>query len=481
MERVADIMRHSGVVFGTSGARGLVEDMTGAVCRAYTQAFLEVVGRKFGFSRVAVGVDLRPSSPGIAAACGQAVAGLGYAVDFCGPLPTPALALYGLEESIPVVMVTGSHIPFDRNGIKFYRPDCEISKADEQAMADTMVELSQDATPFSLAEPNPAPLQRYIKRFLDFFPPGLLAGMRLGLYEHSSVARKAFREVLQGLVAEVTALGRTDHFVPIDTEAVAAQDVERGRTWSREHGFDAILSFDGDGDRPLIADETGAWLRGDIVGLLCARYLGADTVVCPVSCNTAIEKSSLFDTVIRTKIGSPYVIAGMEQAQADGRAKVVGFEANGGFLVGSAFERAGKELAPLPTRDAMLPSITALATARERGCRLSEILYDLPGRYTASDRITGVPSRKSLQLIEELTEDGAKLQHILSPAGTHPAHIDTTDGLRVTFANEEIIHLRPSGNAPELRCYSEAGDRHRAKILTSDTLARVAKILDTSS
>ncbi len=54
----------------------------------------------------------------------------------CGRVPTPALALAGLARVVPSIMVTGSHIPFDRNGIKFYTPRGEISKQDEQPILD---------------------------------------------------------------------------------------------------------------------------------------------------------------------------------------------------------------------------------------------------------------------------------------------------------------------------------------------------------
>ena len=52
--------------------------------------------------------------------------------------------------------------------------------------------------------------------------------------------------------------------------------------------------------------------------------------------------------------------------------------------------------------------------------------------------------------------------------------IDTTDGLRTSFATGEIVHLRPSGNAPELRCYAEAADEPRARALCDACLARIA-------
>lgn len=49
-------------------------------------------------------------------------------------LPTPALALQAMQMNQPAIMITGSHITFDRNGIKFYRPDGEISESDEAAI-----------------------------------------------------------------------------------------------------------------------------------------------------------------------------------------------------------------------------------------------------------------------------------------------------------------------------------------------------------
>jgi phosphomannomutase len=142
---------------------------------------------------------------------------------------------------------------------------------------------------------------------------------------------------------------------------VSEADIRQARRWSAEHGFDAILSTDGDADRPLLGDERGDWLRGDVVGILCARYLGAQAVATPVSSNTALEKCGAFGRIARTRIGSPFVIAGMEELIAGGAGKVVGFEANGGFLVGSRLERSGRVLAPLPTRDAVLPILALLA------------------------------------------------------------------------------------------------------------------------
>ncbi|PIY04140.1 MAG: phosphomannomutase, partial [Gallionellales bacterium CG_4_10_14_3_um_filter_54_96] len=349
-------------------------------------------------------------------------------------------------------------------------PDGEITKSDELAICDAVVEIGQ--TSGELPAVNPVALEQYLQRYLNFFPAQYFKDLRLGLYEHSSVARDGLRTLLEALGAKVTSLGRTEEFVPIDTEAVTALDIQKGKDWATQHAFDAILSTDGDGDRPLISDETGAWLRGDIVGLICARYLGAKTVVVPVSCNTAIELCGAFANVARTRIGSPYVIAGMQQALGvdDG---VVGFEANGGFLVGSRFTHQGKPLAPLPTRDAVLPALAVLAAAREANGKVSDLMKDLPKRYTASDRLQEFPVAASRQLIQELGNNAEALHHYLAPDQGLPTDCDTTDGLRITFDNGEIVHLRPSGNAPELRCYCEAATEQRAMQLVQTVLARI--------
>lgn len=469
---IQQLMDSSGVRFGTSGARGLVADMSAEVCYAYTAAFLRVIAAPPG-SRVALGIDLRPSSPAIARACAAAIRQAGLVADYCGVLPTPALAFHAQELGIAAIMVTGSHIPFDRNGIKFYRAEGEITKADEAGISGATVTLPGELGLAELPVPNQAARQRYIDRYLDFFPPNALAGMRLGFYEHSSVARDLLHELLQGLGAEVISLGRTDQFVPIDTEAVAAADLQQARRWAAEHGFDAILSTDGDADRPLLGDEHGNYLRGDVVGILCAQTLGAEAVATPVSSNTALEKCGSFAHLARTRIGSPYVIEGMEKLIQNGARHVVGFEANGGFLVGSTLEKDGRRLQALPTRDAVLPIIALLVLARERGVPVSQLPASLPPRYTASDRIQNFATEKSRRLIRQFAESDVALREFLAPLSVEPARIDQTDGLRITLTNDEILHLRPSGNAPELRCYAEAASQTRANELAAAGLRRV--------
>lgn len=473
--KISELMLDSGVVFGTSGVRGLVDNLTDEVCEAYTTAFLGVMGRSFLFERVALGLDLRPSSHGIAEACARAILAAGYQPDFCGELPTPALAYYARRNRMPAIMITGSHIPFDRNGIKFYRPDGEISKSDEAAIAVMSVSLPEPGTAGVLPDVNPLPLDSYEKRYLDFFPPGVLDGMRIGLYEHSSVARDSLGRILRQLGAHVESIGRTDTFVPIDTEAVSQEDVVRGRQWAERYKLDAIISADGDGDRPLIGDESGNWLKGDMVGLICARYLGIRFIALPVSCNSVLEKCGLFERTVRTRIGSPYVIDGMHLFAKD-EVPVAGFEANGGFLLGTDVARNGKVIEALPTRDAVLPILAVLVSARDGGTSVSGLLGGLPKRFTASDRLQEFPVEDSRRLLAAWQRDPGSFAKMIDGGHGPVVECDTTDGLRMLFADQSIIHLRPSGNAPELRCYAEADSQEKADHITRTVLARVLKL-----
>lgn len=475
-----DWVASSGVQFGTSGARGLVSAMTAEVCYAYTQAFLLAVAP--GADEVVLGHDLRPSSPALAAACIQAVSDAGLKVVFVGALPTPAVAYFAAIRKAPAIIITGSHIPFDRNGIKFYRASGEISKADEQAMLATSVDVPSDLQPKALPVVDSDAWVAYVQRYVSFFGEVALRQMRVGVYEHSSVARDLLREVLEALGAEVLSLGRADTFVPIDTEAVRLEDVAQARQWAVEYGFDAILSTDGDADRPLIGDEAGNWLRGDVVGILCAQFLGAEVVVTPVSSNTAVEKCGAFRQVLRTRIGSPYVIGGMESAIHQDSPLcgnhcplVVGYEANGGFLLGSDVIRNGVGMTALPTRDAVLPMLALLSMARTLGCKLSELSLGLPNRFTASDRLQNFPTQDSRTLLDRLVAEQAATSELLAPQSGGLVATDTTDGLRMTFANGDIVHLRPSGNAPELRCYAESESVERATELCQGCLDRIRR------
>ena len=368
-------------------------------------------------------------------------------------------------------MVTGSHIPADRNGLKFYTSAGEITKADETAI------LSSVSTILSEAQETLAALDaddqaeaRFIARYVATFGPTALKGQRIGLYAHSAVGRDILAQILSNLGAVVIEVGRSDVFIPVDTEAVGQTTRVQIREWVKTHKLDALVSTDGDSDRPLLADEAGTIVPGDIMGQITADALGAEVVVTPVSSNSGVTLKG-FEAVIRTRIGSPFVIAGMEAASG----AVVGYEANGGFLLG--FEACGPvgPIAPLMTRDCTLPLLAVLYAAMDSS--VAARVAKEPPVVTLSDRLQEVPQEKSQLLIARLLEDAAARTAFLTPLGKTEVALDLTDGLRMILKDGAVVHIRSSGNAPELRVYVETQDLSSAQELLGEVLIRLQLLL----
>ena len=463
--------------FGTSGLRGLVTELTPALVTDYTRAFLAACPQGAG---VHVGWDLRPSSPEIAGHVIAAIRAAGLTAVEVGPIPTPALALRSMARGQAAVMITGSHIPADRNGLKFYVPGGEVSKTDEAAIGGALGRDWPRADPQGALETVSDTAQLYHDRYLNGFGPEALKGLRIGVYEHSSVARDILAGVVEALGATAVRLARSDVFIPVDTEAVDPDTRAQLSAWCADHRLDALISTDGDADRPMLADASGTIVPGDVLGALTARMLGARQICTPVSSNSQVDEMPCFETVLRTRIGSPFVIAAMEETlAADPAAQVVGYEANGGFLLGFEAQGPAGPIAPLMTRDCLLPLVAPLAAARAAGQSLAALVAGLPPVFTAADRVQEVATEKSRALIETLTASAEARRDFFETGGTE-THIDLTDGLRVRFDDGSTVHLRPSGNAPECRCYAEAQTPAAAQALVTAHLARLRARLSDS-
>ncbi len=456
--------------FGTSGLRGLVTELTEVLVADHIRAFIAACPMGTGLW---VGRDLRTSSPDLSRIVLAAARAEGLVTVDCGDVPTPALALAAMNAGAAAVMVTGSHIPADRNGLKFYLPHGEITKADEAAILAALGRPSAGgAGPQTVV--NTRAGSDWVARYVTTFGPQALAGLRLGVWSHSAVSRDLLLETVRALGGEAVELGRSDSFIPVDTEAVPAAARAALAAWAAEHRLDAILSTDGDGDRPLLTDAGGRVIPGDVLGQITAAALGAEVVVTPVSSNSGVEAGGKFARVIRTKIGSPFVIAGMESA---GPAKVVGYEANGGFLLGFAAQGSAGPLPPLATRDSLLPLIAPLSRARAAG-GLAALVAAEPARFTASDRLEEVPVERSRALLDGFDSDPAALAAFPAAMGeVLTDRIDRTDGLRLTLASGRVLHMRPSGNAPEFRLYTEAENPAIATRLLAEGLGRLRQLL----
>jgi len=520
------------LAFGTSGLRGLVKhitDLEAYINAKATLSYLLGIGDIVPHGTVVIAGDLRPSTDRIMRACAQAIIDSGFQVENAGKIPTPALILHCLAAGRAGVMVTGSHIPFDRNGIKINKSAGEILKSDEASITRQVErvraeEYSRSATtsafdasgmlksPLELPPVDRAAEQAYVRRYLGSFDSGCLSGLRVLVYQHSAVGRDILPRILQELGAVVLAAGRSETFIPIDTENITTEQLdclEELAVAAEASGrpLHAIVSTDGDSDRPLLTAVLPAseinpgarrvrFLPGDLLGLAVAEYLRADAAAVPISSNDAVERRLRERKVLieKTKIGSPYVVSALDQLRNAGTyERIVGWEANGGFLTGSDIALSKATLAALPTRDATLPILANLSAAAEHGMSLSAVWDRLPARFGRAGLIDNFPVAVSRTILANLIPPGdvievefdagsvldrsranvppaplapepaedwrqsqATLARFFTPAFGFDdiARINVLDGVRINFHNGDVAHFRPSGNAPQLRIYA---------------------------
>jgi phosphomannomutase len=535
------------LTFGTSGRRGEVVPLTQLEIYINALAELEylqslppeeggiVRGDPFYFA-----YDLRPSSSHyvndqggrgeIAQAVVRAIRDAGMEPVNLSRIPTPAMTCYALSRGKGSIMVTGSHIPFDRNSYKVNTSRGELLKRDEAPINDRVRRIrellydqpcrqslfnAQGLFKAGHQELPPETMEArtaYIERYTGFFRGRSLKGMRLLCYQHSAVGRDLLVEILGQLGAEVVPGGRSATFVPIDTENIDEAQVASIQALAdqtrAEHGrLDAVVSTDGDSDRPLIlaVDPGNGRVRffgGDLLGMIAAEFLKADAVVVPISCNDAIDRGNLRGMLeAKTRIGSPYVIEGMERARRKGRRAVCGWEANGGFMTGSDFESGGNILAALPTRDAVLPILCVLFAAHETEQTIAGLFARLPKRFSRAALLRQFPRSRARKVIwyfspsnasvkqvsfeedrlslsdengneipaadtrfEEMNEIRSRLGNVFPAELGFPGivRVNYVDGIRITFSNGDVAHIRPSGNADELRIYAVADTQARA-------------------
>lgn len=478
-----------GLKFGTSGIRGLVTDLTNKEVYLLVWSFLKYSCAQSSRTPIATGADLRESSPQILEAVHRAITDFGCRINSCGDLPTPALAYYAQKNSLASIMVTGSHIPADRNGIKFYLKSGETLKQDDEQIFEIYKNLRNDKfadelfnsdgifkenVDIEVQDSSDQAHSLFLTRYSEFFPNFPLKGLKVVIYQHSSVARDLLVEILTLLGANTIAVSRSETFIPVDTEAV--ESLELFNSWIKENDADALVSTDGDGDRPLIIDNLGNLIQGDKVGILTALYLNIEAIALPISCNSGVFNIPRFKTIKVTRIGSPYVVDALN-ILSNNFSSVAGFEANGGFILKSII-KTPYFLDSLPTRDSILPIISCLVSAQKQGKNLSDIVATLPARYTSSVLVKNCSNEKSIQILERIRANPQEFIKDLCAYNGENITIDALDGLRITTAENEVVHFRPSGNAPEFRCYTEASNQIRADQISVLAFEKITHLIN---
>jgi phosphoglucosamine mutase len=365
-------------LFGTDGIRGIAGQSPLDVPTIYAIGL--ALAHHLGASpRVLLGMDTRESGEWIAAALTAGLCAGGASVESAGVITTPAIAFLTHTHNFSAgVVISASHNPWQDNGIKVFGPDgYKLPDSTELAIEDEIFrQLAASTTPPQQTiapRVNDADRADYV-RFLLAAVPGLsLDGKRIVV----DCANGAASPVAPQLFAELNANGGGEaiitHASPdgrninencgaLHPAVVAAEVVK--------HKADLGITFDGDADRALFADEHGRVVNGDAVLLLAARDLQArgllanDTVVATTMSNmgleTALKRSGI--QMLRANVGDKYVL---EQMIATGAA--LGGEQSGHIIF------TGRST----TGDGLLTALLLLDVVHRSGKSLSELVADL--------------------------------------------------------------------------------------------------------
>jgi len=423
-------------LFGTDGVRGVagrhpldeptIERLGAALVRA-----LPDPGRPL---RLLVGRDTRESGPWIERSLARGICSQGATLTSAGVIPTPAVAYITRSLGFDAgLVISASHNPFQDNGIKVFSGRGEkfsetLEQHIEEIVADTSWEVHPDTTPViehrdfrdayivhaRTALPDAAPLGR------------LRLALDLANGATTSVAPKLFRAY--GFDVTLTGDQPDGRNINLQCGSTHPQHLQ---ALVREGGYEAGVAFDGDGDRAIFVDETGAVVDGDAVLLMCAKRLKAtghlpgDTIVATVMSNIGLELA-LRDCgidMVRCAVGDKYVMEEMLQ-----RGIALGGEQSGHIIF----------LEHLFTGDGIVTALRVLRVMAETGRSLAALASDLK---TYPQVLVNVRVREKRELRE------------LAPVA------EAMSAVERSLAGQGRLLVRYSGTEPLLRIMIEGKDQ----------------------
>jgi phosphoglucosamine mutase len=318
-------------IFGTDGVRGTanIEPVTAETAlklgRAAAHVFKNVAPHSRGREKhkIVIGKDTRLSGYMLENAISAGVLSMGVDVLFIGPLPTPGVAYVtrSLRADAGIV-ITASHNPYDDNGIKFFRADGyklddKIEDQIEHLVFSGEIEtIRPTASEIGKAVRIDDALGRYIEYAKASFPRRMtLDGVRVVVDCGNGAAYKATPCVLRELGAEVIVYGNQPNGTNINKEC-GSMHPEAMCAKVREHEADMGIAHDGDADRVLLCDETGALIDGDDImvmaslDMIASGTLARNTLVSTVMSNAGVDAAihAAGGRVIRTAVGDKNVI-----------------------------------------------------------------------------------------------------------------------------------------------------------------------------
>ena len=439
--------------FGTDGIRGRANThpMTAELALRLGVAVGHYFKGDARANRVVIGKDTRRSGYMLETALTAGLTSVGMDVYLLGPVPTPAVGMLTRSMRADLgVMISASHNPYYDNGIKFFGPDgYKLSDEVEHAIED----LLESGAP--LAGSDDIGRARRIEgdrtRYVEFAKAALprrlrLDGLKIVIDCANGAAYKTAPEVLWELGAEVVAMGVLPNGFNIN-DGCGSTAPEAAAARVLAEGADLGICLDGDADRVIIIDETGAVADGDqLMGLIATRWaeaglLAKNTLVATVMSNLGLERHLADNglTLLRTPVGDRYVV---EEMRAGGYN--LGGEQSG-HIVMSDFVTTG---------DGLIGGLQVLRAMVETGQKASAL----------TRVFTPVP-----QLLQNVRFDAAR-----SPLDA-PDVQNAIAAAEAEFGTEGRLLIRKSGTEPLIRVMGEHPDAALLKTTVNAIAAEIAQ------
>ena len=450
-------------VFGSSGVRGVANE---EVTPDYVLQIAQAAGSVWDADRVALARDTRTSGEMLANAAASGLASTGHDVAVLGEAPTPTLQAYCARAGIPGMMITASHNPPQYNGVKLVGADgVELSRDTLDAIEDRLASSEFEAVPWDAVgrtERIEDALDDYVDDVLTAVDRDAIAAADLtvvvdpghGAGCHTSP--QFLREL--GCTVHTVNAQPDGHFPGRDPEPIEPHLGDL-REYVRSTDADLGIAHDGDADRAVFVDETGATVNGDaaLAALVEATVEPGDTVVSAVNASQRlVDVVAAADAELTlTRIGSTYLITRIQELRAAGETVSVAGEGNGGII---------------------FPGYRIARDGAYTAAKFLELVAEEPASEIAARFDDYVNVRTAVEY-EGDGERAAMLEAVEETAREAVADLDTTDGYRLKYGNGWVL-ARPSGTEPVVRIYAEARTEARAEELLSVFADPVSRATD---
>ena len=404
------------------------------------QLKVPTVLQKYGqLGPVTVGMDPRSSSPNILFSLEQGLNNESVQIVDQGTVPVPALNYILLATSYSgSVMVTGSHISSNLNGMKFFAFREEILKVHEQEITEIYESLKgkvlYQKKELLVNKENRA--NEDYQEMLVSLGLGKMPKIKKIIVDPGNGAQSdVMPKVLSRLGLEIVEVNASiqREFVSRDTE-VEGVLVDLQSMVIKERA-DLGIAYDYDGDRVVFVDEKGNFIPGDYSGTLIAKHSPSGVIVTPINTSSVVD--SIGKKIIRTKVGSPFVVQAMKENNAD-----FGFEANGGGISSEV----------MMSRDGGSTTIKVLKIMSSTNKTLSQLIEEMPKFFLYRKKID-CPNSFNHEILSQAKKN------FLGES------FDETDGLKIWINKKSWLLFRPSSNAPEFRVFAESDSKQTAEDL----------------